>query len=76
MDVQERAFHDYYASLADGDLLAMAANRTSFVEVAQRAMREELERRHLSLPEPPASAQAHHAGFFARVFHREHKAHA
>jgi hypothetical protein len=49
MHIQEQAFRAYYASMSDGDLLATAANRHSFVDVAQQILSEELARRNLAL---------------------------
>jgi hypothetical protein len=50
MRTQEQAFRAYYASMSDRDLLATAANRHSFVDVAQQILNEELARRKLALP--------------------------
>ena len=50
MRVQEQAFRAYYASMTDEDLLAVAANRTSFIELAQQILHEEFDRRKLAFP--------------------------
>lgn len=47
MTTQEHAFHRYYASMTDAELLQTAANRRSLIEVAQRVLADEIERRHL-----------------------------
>jgi hypothetical protein len=52
MKTQSQTFREYYASMTDADLLKMAANKTSFIEIAQKAMEDELTRRHLAGPEP------------------------
>jgi len=75
MHVQEQAFRAYYASMSDSDLLAVAANRTSFIDLAQQILREELARRSLALPVEVAPASAPAAGFGAavhRFFRRRH----
>ena len=51
MTVQEHAFKAYYASMTDADLLKTAANRKSFIPVAQRLLDEEMARRNLQLPQ-------------------------
>jgi hypothetical protein len=48
MRTQEQALRAYYASMDDVELLNTAANRASFIEVAQRLLGEELVRRHLT----------------------------
>jgi len=55
MGVQEQAFRVYYAAMTDADLLRTAANRSSFVEIAQMVLAEELHKRNLTVPEaaPP-----------------------
>ena len=50
MTTLDQTFKAYYASMADSDLLKLAANKNSYIDVAQRMMTEELVRRHLSLP--------------------------
>jgi hypothetical protein len=47
---QDQAFKAYYSTMADADLLRLAANKRSYIEAAQRSMADELARRHLSLP--------------------------
>ena len=44
----DQTFKAYYSSMEDGDLLKLAANKFSFIDVAQRMMTDELERRHLT----------------------------
>jgi len=44
--------------MADADLLKLAANKSSFIDVAQRLMTDELARRHLSLPAEPCAGAA------------------
>lgn len=64
MRTQEQALRIYYAAMPDGELRNAAANKGSFLPVAQRLLVEELERRHLaaeplggpSLPAQPAEA--------------------
>jgi hypothetical protein len=54
MTTQDQTFRAYYSSMTDSDLLKLAANKSSFIDVAKRIMADELARRHLSLPvEPP-----------------------
>jgi hypothetical protein len=48
MTTQERAFQAYYSSMTDDELMAIAANRTSFIDVAQKFMAEELLKRNLT----------------------------
>src|SRR5215831_9774826 len=50
MRTQEQAFRDYYASMTDSDLLAIAKNRASFVPIAQAQVAEELRKRQLMVP--------------------------
>jgi hypothetical protein len=71
MHVQEQAFRAYYASMTDRDLLAVAANRMSFIDLAQQILREELARRKLTLPaeaSPPVTAPT--AGVLSSAFHK------
>jgi hypothetical protein len=81
MHVQEQAFRAYYASMSDGDLLAVAANRTSFIDLAQQILREELDRRKLPVPADASPPQAaHSAGGLGAAMHklfhlRRHPAH-
>ena len=72
MLVQQRAFREYYASMTDSELLATAANRSSFIEVAQQALSEEVARRNLTLPAPTPAETPHSGGLRAamqRLFH-------
>ena len=50
MKSQSQTFREYYASMTDADLLKMVANKTSFIQIAQKAMEDELARRHLTAP--------------------------
>lgn len=59
MRSQEQAFRAYYASMPDTDLLQVAANRKSFIDVAQKTLTEELAKRHLTAPGPPLPAIHH-----------------
>ncbi len=61
MHVQEQAFRAYYASMTDGDLLRTAANRGSFITVAQQILAEEIARRELVLPAGSEPLKAEHA---------------
>ena len=56
MRSQEQAFRAYYASMTDTDLLQIAANRSSFIAIAQRVLADELAKRRLapSVPVSPA----------------------
>jgi len=62
MRTQEQALRVYYAAMPDAELQTAAANRGSFLPVAQRLLTEELRRRHLAEETPPASTRvaAHH----------------
>jgi len=55
MTVQEQAFRAYYASLADPELLQIAANRQSYITVAQEALARELKQRNLHLDQGNAA---------------------
>jgi hypothetical protein len=57
MATQEQAFRAYYSSMTNEELLAIAANRNSFIDVAQKAMSEELSRRNLTAPTEPDTRQ-------------------
>jgi len=59
MTVQETAFRTYYASLTDEELLRIAANKSSYIAVAQEALARELHRRNL---EPAKEAEARGKG--------------
>ena len=67
MLVQKRAFQAYYGSMTDGELLATAANRSSFIELAQQTLDEELAKRNLEAPAALASVQTPPAGLRAAV---------
>lgn len=69
MRVQEQAFRAYYAAMTDRDLLAVAANRTSFIDLAQQVLREELTRRKLALPAEAAPAAEAHRGVLRAAIH-------
>lgn len=56
MTAQQQAFKVYYSSLTDADLMKIAANKRSFLNVAQEALANELRGRNLVPPEPSASA--------------------
>jgi hypothetical protein len=56
---QEQAFRAYYASMSDADLLKTATNRQSFIEIAQKLLIEELQRRNLEFPQPVVAKPAH-----------------
>ena len=67
MLVQQQAFRLYYASMTDQELQAAAANRSSFIELAQQTLSEELARRNLTLPVPVAAETPHYGGFHAAI---------
>jgi hypothetical protein len=50
MTIQEQAFITYYASKTDAELLQVASNRTSLIEVAQKTLDNELVKRNLVTP--------------------------
>jgi hypothetical protein len=52
---QEQAFRVYYAAMPDEELLSVAANRASFIEIARTILDEEVAKRHLK----PAPEQPH-----------------
>ena len=56
MTTQQQAFKAYYASLTEGELLKIAANKRSFLDVAQEALANELRDRNLAPSEPSLSA--------------------
>ena len=63
MTVQEHAFRAYYASMTDAELLKTAANRRSFIEIAQKLLAEELTRRSLQVSQDePVPGTKKHAG--------------
>jgi hypothetical protein len=49
---QQEAFRVYYSSLTDAELLKIAANKRSFLNVAQEALANELRGRNLAPSEP------------------------
>ena len=51
MGRQEQAFRAYYGSMTDAELLEVAANKTSFIGIAQKILADELDQRHLKAPE-------------------------
>lgn len=71
MTAQQKAFHVYYSSLTDAELLKIAANKRSYLEVAQEALADELRGRHLAPTEPSPSGANRtaepHANFLARM---------
>jgi hypothetical protein len=60
--VQQQAFQVYYSSLTTEELLKIAANRRSFVSVAQEALVRELRERNLDPGEPSPSSGNRTAG--------------
>ena len=50
MGRQEQAFRAYYGSMTDAELLEVAANKTSFIGIAQKILADELDQRHLTSP--------------------------
>ncbi|HEY1241059.1 MAG TPA: hypothetical protein VGF16_10900 [Bryobacteraceae bacterium] len=68
MRTQEQTFRAYYASMTDAELLQIAANRKSFIKVAQAVLASELEKRGLtpaSTPPPPV----HHSFLWSWLHH-------
>ena len=83
MTGQQQAFRAYYASMTDVELLRIAANKTSFIDVAQKVLADELTRRGNlrvtleALPGPSVRSEPTALNFFSRlakrlggVFHR------
>ena len=68
MRTQEQAFHAYYASMPDAQLLQVAANRKSFIGVAQAVLASELEKRGLTVVSPPAPP-VHHSFLWNWLHH-------
>jgi hypothetical protein len=68
---QQQAFKVYYSSLTDADLMKIAANKCSFLDVAQEALTNELRGRNLAPSEPSPSADnrtaERHANPLARM---------
>ena len=72
MTVQQQAFKVYYSSLTDAELMKIAANKRSFLDVAQEALANELRGRSLAASEPPQSADnrtavSHHSPLARKV---------
>jgi hypothetical protein len=59
---QQQAFQAYYSSMTDAELLKIAANKRSFLEVAQAALDNELRGRNLTTGEPSPSDDNRTAG--------------
>ncbi|HUI80864.1 MAG TPA: hypothetical protein VLY24_23220 [Bryobacteraceae bacterium] len=57
---QEQALRIYYAAMPDGELQHAAANKDSFLPIAQRLLGEELRRRHLEAESAQPAHLAHH----------------
>lgn len=55
MTVQEQAFRACYASSTDAELLQIAANRRSYIAVAQETLARELKQANLELEEGAAA---------------------
>jgi hypothetical protein len=71
---QEHAFRLYYASMTDAELLQTAANRKSFVTMAQRVLGDEMDRRHLSVP-LPNTVPIRHSAFWNWTRHLAERLH-
>ena len=56
MTTQQQAFKVYYSSLTNAELMKIAANKRSFLDVAQEALANELRDRNLAPSEPSLSA--------------------
>ena len=81
MTIQEQAFITYYASMTDAELLQVASNKTSLIEVAQKTLANELVKRNLVIPvavpayapgqvePPPSNVFRRLLGVFERVRH-------
>ena len=54
MTAQQQAFQAYYSSMTDAELMKIAANKRSFLDVAQAALANELRGRNLTPDEPSA----------------------
>ena len=71
MTAQQQAFKFYYSSLSDAELLKIAANKRSFLDVAQEALANELRGRSLAMTGGTAPAEkrsaARHATVLARM---------
>jgi hypothetical protein len=55
---QQQAFQAYYSSMTDAELMKIAANKRSFLDVAQAALDNELRGRNLTPGEPSPSADS------------------
>ena len=79
MTIQEQAFITYYASMTDAELLQVAVNKTSLIDVAQQTLANELVKRNLEIPvavpaytpgqvePPPSNVFRRLLGMFERV---------
>ncbi len=68
MTIQQQAFQAYYHSMTDEELTRIAANKRSFLEVAQEALANELRGRHLDAsPLEPHTAVAPPPGPVVRL---------
>ena len=71
MTIQEQAFITYYASMTDAELLQVAVNKTSLIEVAQKTLANELVKRNLvTLSAVPPSPTVHVEPSPSYVFRR------
>jgi hypothetical protein len=76
MRTQEEAFRAYYAAMTDAELMKTAANRNSFIDIAQKFLLDELAKRNLAVPPatPPGPSQpetsTRASGRFARILRR------
>jgi hypothetical protein len=59
MRSQEQAFRAYYASMTNSELLQTARNRSSFIDVAQKLLGEELKKRNFTVSPGPVPAIQH-----------------
>jgi hypothetical protein len=72
MTTQERAFITYYASMTDAELLQVASNKISLIEVAQKTLANELVKRNLvtrvAVPvDAPVQVEPPPSNFFRRL---------
>ena len=71
LTIQEQAFISYYASMTDAELLQVAVNKTSLIEVAQKTLANELVKRNLVIPVAvPADAPSQVEPPTSNVFRR------
>ena len=61
MRSQEQAFRAYYTSMTDEELLQTAANRSSYMAIAQRILMDEIRKRDLRLQAAPETPVPHSA---------------